>query len=118
MLPYTDYNKPFQGSYDSISIMSTKVFETCETWFFTASSPRDDDSNALGSRFLPQVLGQAQSDAILTPAVTGAAMFMELASGAPAKGPMSLSQQETQVGTHWKKGRILQGCLGGGCKYC
>ena len=45
------------------------------------------------------VLGQAQSDAILTPAVTGAAMFMELASGAPTKGPMSLSQQETQVQT-------------------
>jgi len=44
------------------------------------------------------VLGQAQSDAILTPAVTGAAMLMELASGAPPK-PMSLSQQETQVQT-------------------
>jgi len=48
------------------------------------------------TRKFPQVLGQAQSDAILTPAVTGAAMLMELASGAPPK-PMSLSQQETQV---------------------
>ncbi len=45
---------------------------------------------------IPQVLGQAQSDAILTPAVTGAAMLMELAGGAPAK-PLSLSQQEMQV---------------------
>lgn len=46
MLPYTEYNKPFQGSCDLIRIMSTKVFETCETWFFTASSPRDDDKKA------------------------------------------------------------------------